>query len=159
MAAKKTTAPVKKKLVVKKKAPLPVVKPKTGRPLIPINTVLVEKLASIGCPNKEIASMVGCSIDTLADRFSKLIEKGRENGKTRIREKQIQMALGGNVAMLIWVGKNMLGQTDKQEISGLEGASTVTINLGQQQEDQLAQLVALARLSATKPLAPKVIDV
>ena len=103
--------------------------------------------------------MVGCSIDTLADRFSKVIEKGRENGKTRIREKQIQMALGGNVAMLIWVGKNMLGQTDKQEISGLEGASTVTINLGQQQEDQLAQLVALARLSATKPLAPKVIDV
>ena len=29
----------------------------------------------------------------------------------------------------------------------------------EQQEDQLAQLVALARLSATKPLAPKVIDV
>ena len=142
-----------------KKKPIDAEPAKVGRPKIKIDAALVEKLAGIGCPNKEIASIVGCSVDTLDRHFADVITKGRENGKTRIRQKQIQMALGGNVAMLIWVGKNMLGQTDKQEISGLESASTVTINLGQQQEDQLAQLVALARLSATKAPAPRLIDV
>lgn len=133
---------------------------KVGRPKIKIDAALVEKLAGIGCPNKEIASIVGCSVDTLDRHFADVITKGRENGKTRIRQKQIQMALGGNVAMLIWVGKNWLGQTDKQEISGIENASTVNILLGQQQEEQLAQLVSMAQASATKtPVPARLIDV
>jgi len=133
---------------------------KVGRPKIVVDGALVEKLAGIGCPNKEIASIVGCSVDTLDRHFADVITKGRENGKTRIRQKQIQMALGGNVAMLIFLGKNMLGQTDKQEITGIENASTVNILLGQQQEEQLAQLVAMAQASATKPPAPaRLIDV
>ena len=133
---------------------------KVGRPKIKIDAALVEKLAGIGCPNKEIASIVGCSVDTLDRHFADVITKGRENGKTRIRQKQIQMALNGNVAMLIWVGKNWLGQTDKQEISGIENASTVNILLGQQQEEQLAQLVSMAQASATKtPVPARLIDV
>jgi hypothetical protein len=127
---------------------------KIGRPKIKVDAALVEKLAGIGCPNKEIAAIVGCSVDTLDRRCADIIIKGRENGKTRIRQKQIQMALGGNVAMLIFLGKNMLGQTDKQEITGIENASTVNILLGQQQEEQLAQLVSMAQASATKPPAP-----
>lgn len=133
---------------------------KVGRPKIKVDAALVEKLAGIGCPNKEIASIVGCSVDTLDRHFADVITKGRENGKTRIRQKQIQMALNGNVAMLIWIGKNWLGQTDKQEISGIENASTVNILLGQQQEEQLAQLVSMAQASATKaPNPARLIDV
>jgi hypothetical protein len=133
---------------------------KGGRPKIKVDAALVEKLAGIGCPNKEIAAIVGCSVDTLDRRCADVIAKGRENGKTRIRQKQIQVALGGNVAMLIFLGKNMLGQTDKQEITGIENASTVNILLGQQQEEQLAQLVSMAQASATKPPAPaRLIDV
>jgi hypothetical protein len=96
---------------------------KTGRPQAAIEPRLVEQLASIGCTVQEIAAACSCHVDTLRDRFSKEIEKGRENGKTRLRKKQIEIALGGNVTMLIFLGKNMLGQSDamRTELSGPEG--------------------------------------
>ena len=101
---------------------------KGGRPKISIDPDLVEKLAGIGCPNREIAAVAGCSVDTLARRFADVIDKGRENCKTRLRKKQIEVALAGNVSMLIFLGKNMLGQSDKTltEISGPDGGPIQT---------------------------------
>jgi hypothetical protein len=90
-------------------------KNKGGRPRLDIDPQLVEKLAGIGCPDTEIASMVNCSVDTLARRYADVIAKGRETCKTRLRKKQIEVALAGNVSMLIFLGKNMLGQSDKLE--------------------------------------------
>jgi hypothetical protein len=94
----------------------------TGRPLAVVDAKLVENLAGIGCPNSEIASIVGVSVDTLARRFAEDINKGRNGGKTRLRKKQIELALAGNVTMLIWLGKQMLGQSDQisnhTELSG-----------------------------------------
>jgi hypothetical protein len=94
----------------------------TGRPLAVVDAKLVENLAGIGCPNSEIASIVGVSVDTLARRFAEDIDKGRNGGKTRLRKKQIELALAGNVTMLIWLGKQLLGQSDQisnhTELSG-----------------------------------------
>jgi hypothetical protein len=87
-----------------------------ARPLLQIDSKEVEKLASIGCSNSEIAAFFECSKDTIEGRFSAELHKGRENGKTRLRRWQLQSAEKGNVAMLIWLGKQMLGQKDKQEI-------------------------------------------
>ena len=125
---------------------------KGGRPKLNIDPDLVEKLAGIGCPNKEIAAIVGCSVDTLTDRFSDVINKGRENGKTRLRKKQIEVALAGNVSMLIFLGKNMLGQSDKQEISGPDGSpiTQASVSLSPEQESNLAALVELAKVKAKK---------
>lgn len=89
-----------------------------ARPRLNINKDEVMKLASIGCSNDEIAAFFDCSKDTVERRFAAEIAKGRENGKTRLRRLQIQAAEKGNVVMLIWLGKQMLGQKDKQEISG-----------------------------------------
>jgi hypothetical protein len=88
---------------------------KVGRPKANVDPDLVEKLASIGCSMKEMASACNCSVDTLERNFAEQIAKGRENGKTRLRRKQIEVALAGNVTMLIFLGKNMLGQSDKIE--------------------------------------------
>lgn len=103
----------------KKKAPARKAAKKTankgGRPKLEIDERLVENLASIGCTNREIAAACNCSVDTLTDRFSEVMDKGRENGKTRLRKKQIEVALQGNVSMLIWLGKQMLGQAEKVE--------------------------------------------
>jgi hypothetical protein len=125
---------------------------KAGRPKLEIDGDLVEKLAGIGCPNKEIAAIVGCSVDTLDRHFADVIAKGRENGKTRLRKKQIEVALAGNVTMLIFLGKNMLGQADKQEISGPDGApiAQATVSLSPEQEGNLAALVELAKGKAKK---------
>jgi hypothetical protein len=87
-----------------------------GRPLKEIDPSEVEKLASYGCTPTEIGAFFNVNETTIRKRFSEIITKGKESGKIRLRKKQIEVALKGNVSMLIWLGKQMLGQTDKQEI-------------------------------------------
>ena len=82
-----------------------------------IATEQVEKLAGLGCTNVEIASFFGCDESLIRKSYSEYIAKGREKGKIRLRQLQMRAAEKGNVAMLIWLGKQMLGQTDKQEIT------------------------------------------
>lgn len=89
-----------------------------ARPKLNIDPVEVGKLASMGCTTSEIASFFDCSEDTIERRFAGELHKGREKGKIKLRRLQLQAAEKGNVVMLIWLGKQMLGQKDKQEISG-----------------------------------------
>ena len=77
----------------------------------------VEKLAALGCTNTEIASFFGCSKDLISKSYSTNITKGKQIGKIRLRKMQIQAAEKGSVPMLIWLGKQMLEQTDKQEVT------------------------------------------
>ena len=91
-----------------------------GRPKIDSDGAEVKKLASFGCNNSEIAELLGVTEGTIRKRFSDNLTKGRSSLKKSLRRKQIEIALSGNVTMLIWLGKNMLGQTDKQEITGDE---------------------------------------
>ena len=72
----------------------------------------VYKLAQIGCKNQEIADWFGIDENTLSYNFSEDITKGRENLKQSLRRAQLKLALSGNATMLIWLGKNMLGQSD-----------------------------------------------
>ena len=80
----------------------------------------VEKLAGLGCTNIEIASFFGCTDSLIRKNYSEYVLKGKENGKIRLRQWQMKSAQKGNVAMLIWLGKQMLGQSDKQEITTTE---------------------------------------
>jgi len=86
-----------------------------ARPKKHIDENLVEKLAKVGCSNESIAIQVGCSVDTLTRRYAELLQKSREGLKTQLRIWQLEAAKKGNVAMLIWLGKQMLGQTEKIE--------------------------------------------
>ena len=81
-----------------------------------IDPKLVEKLAGYGCTNTEIAGVYGCSADLIDKSYSEFLTKGRANLKKRLRKAQLDAALSGNSTMLIWLGKQMLGQVDKQEI-------------------------------------------
>lgn len=78
----------------------------------------VEKLASYGLTNKEIAEALGFDDSTLKRKFENFLIKGKGNLKQRLKRKQISVALGGNVSMLIWLGKQYLGQADKSEETG-----------------------------------------
>lgn len=97
-----------------------------ARPPLEIDEKLVEGLARIHCTYEEIASVVGCSTDTLARRFADLIEQGRQQGKTSLRRKQYEVAMSGDRAMLIWLGKQLLGQSERQEITGANGSPLTT---------------------------------
>ncbi len=86
-----------------------------SRPKLDIDAAQVEELASIGCKVEEIADFFGCSRDTIHGRFSADITKGRSRLKESLRRWQLAAAKKGNVVMLIWLGKQLLGQVDKQE--------------------------------------------
>jgi hypothetical protein len=72
----------------------------------------VFRLAQIGCKNQEIADWFGLDENTLTYNFSVELLKGRESLKQSLRQAQIRLALSGNATMLIWLGKNLLGQND-----------------------------------------------
>jgi DNA-binding CsgD family transcriptional regulator len=77
------------------------------------NKKKVAKLASFGLTNKEIADALEYNEDTLKRNFEIFLTKGRANLKQRLKSKQIQVAMGGNVSMLIWLGKQYLDQSEK----------------------------------------------
>lgn len=93
-----------------------------GRTKISIDWDLVDKMLESHCTGVEIASRFGCSDITFYARVLK--EKGmslqeysalkKASGDASLKVKQMQLALSGqgNLGMLIWLGKNRLGQKD-----------------------------------------------
>ena len=63
---------------------------------------IVFKLASIHCTYEEIADVVGTSVSTLKKRFSKIIDKGRAEGKKSLRRAQFEAAVEKKDANLAW---------------------------------------------------------
>lgn len=86
-----------------------------GRPRKVIDETLLRKLAVIHCTQEEMASVVGVSVDTLHRRYAAQIKSGRDEGKMSLRRKMWELALSGNVSLLIWLSKNELGMSDKVE--------------------------------------------
>lgn len=84
-----------------------------ARPRKKVDEELLKKLASIHCTMKEMSSIVGVSVDTLEIRYSDLIKKARENGKMSLRRWQFELAAKHNLGMLIWLGKQLLNQSEK----------------------------------------------
>jgi len=75
----------------------------------------VYKLAAIGSTDKEIARWFGVGEDTLRYNFADILQKGREEVKQSLRMAQLKLALSGNATMLIWLGKNLLLQSDSPQ--------------------------------------------
>ncbi len=86
-----------------------------ARPKLKLDESLIERLAAIHCPITEIAAALNCSVDTLERNYAGLIAKGKERGRTSLRRTQWDAAMKGNVVMMIWLGKQLLGQSDKMD--------------------------------------------
>lgn len=88
------------------------------RPRKQVDTEKLKQLAAIGLTSAEMAAVLDVSIDTLERRYRKHMEKGRQMRNASVRRKQYEMAMNGNATMLVWLGKQFLGQKDKMEHSG-----------------------------------------
>nr|BAR32061.1 putative DNA binding protein [uncultured Mediterranean phage uvMED] len=86
-----------------------------ARPIKKVDTDAIQKLAQMHCTYDEIAEFLDVSTKTLQRNYVHLIKKGREMGKISLRRAQFEKAIGGNVAMMIWLGKQHLDQKDKIE--------------------------------------------
>ena len=92
-----------------------------GRPRIEFDLEQVRELAAIQCTQEEMASVLRCSVDTIKRRmgedesFAEAIKGGKEGGKASLRRMQFKAAQNGSHTMLIWLGKQYLGQKDRSE--------------------------------------------
>lgn len=97
--------------------PPPVTPPdgRTGAPRKELDPDAVFKLARLGANNCEIADFFGVSEGLIRKRYADVVRSGRTNMKIRLRQAQMREAMGGNVTMQIWLGKQLLNQTDQGE--------------------------------------------
>ena len=58
-----------------------------------------------------------CCPDTLYARYSESIKKGHQVWNGSLRRAQYEAAMKGNATMLIWLGKQYLGQRDSPDLS------------------------------------------
>lgn len=95
-----------------------------ARPRIDIDKEQFEKLCGLQCTKEEIAGYFNCSEDTIdrwckreyKESFAVVFSKKRVTGKISLRRSQFQMA-ATNPTMAIWLGKQYLGQAEKQEVA------------------------------------------
>lgn len=88
---------------------------KRGRPRKVIDAQMLERLAACGCTVFEMAAVLECNKKTLERRYFDAINNGRMKGRTSLRHKQFQLAMNGDKTMLVWLGKQLLGQSDRAE--------------------------------------------
>lgn len=86
-----------------------------ARPKKDINPITVLELSSAFCTIEQMATILHCSADTLTRNFAGIIKEGRATAKRSLLKKQFDVAMGGNVTMLIWLGKQHLEQSEKIE--------------------------------------------
>lgn len=100
-------------------------KKKMGRPKIEIDQDKFEKLCYLQCTLVEIAGFFDCSEDTIErwckrtyeETFAEIYKKKSQGGRMSLRRHQFRVAEKGNVTMLIWLGKQYLGQKEAQTIT------------------------------------------
>jgi len=85
----------------------------------PIDFEIVKQLSSMFATDEEIAAQFNVSVDTLTRRgkeYQDAKEEGRRQGMLNLRKMQLQAVKEKNPTMLIWLGKQYLGQTDTTRI-------------------------------------------
>lgn len=95
-----------------------------GRPIKQIDKAQFEKLCGLQCTLEEFCCYFDCDNKTLEKwckktykmNFSDIFKIKKGNGKISLRRKQFEVAMSGNPTMLIWLGRNILNQTDKIEV-------------------------------------------
>lgn len=109
-----------------------------GRPRKQIDKTEFEKLCFLQCTEREFCSWFDVSDETLKKwckenydgrTFLEVFKEKRENGIISLRRTQFQLA-EKSPAMAIFLGKNLLGQTDKMEqtVNDVSEHKGITIN-------------------------------
>lgn len=87
----------------------------------------VRKLASYGCTQEEIADFFDTSRSVITARFGQAFKLGSSTVRKNIRMWQMRRAKKGSDTMLIHLGKQYCGQSEKAEIKQTGNASPVVI--------------------------------
>jgi hypothetical protein len=83
-----------------------------------IDLAELEKLCQLQCTDEEIGAWFGVSTRTVERRrkepkFAEVMARGRAKGRISVRRAQMRLLEQGNATMGVWLGKQLLGQTDQ----------------------------------------------
>lgn len=100
-----------------------------GRPAIVFDWKTLNAVLKFGANKKDAAEVLECSVDTIERRikekynmtFTQYKKQKMAYMRMRILNKQYEVAMNGNVSMLIWLGKQHCDQTDKRELDLFNG--------------------------------------
>jgi hypothetical protein len=118
-----------------------------------IDRAVMERAAQIGCTIAETAALLGIAANTFSSHLQhdpnlrEHYDRARDKGKETLRRWQWRAAEEGNPTMLIWLGKQMLGQKDKRDDDDA-GTAPVRVIV------ELVGEAAPVRLSSTAAPAP-----
>ena len=113
---------------VKSKKPTKRKKTVGGPKKYDIDTEQLFKLAKYNLTNIEIADIYGCDEALLRKNYSEFLTKGRGELKRRLRQAQYEEAVDGrNITMLIWLGKQILGQSEKSTHEMINPIKSITL--------------------------------
>ena len=108
----------------------------TGRPRKQIDVATFEKLCGMQCTLDEIAGILKCSPDTVerwckthyGETFAETYKKQSATGKASLRRTQFKLA-EKSAAMAIWLGKQYLGQRDRDIADAMDRSNGVLESL------------------------------
>ena len=86
-----------------------------------IDLAELEKLSQLQCTDEEIAAWFNVSTRTIERRrlepeFPEVMTRGKAKGRISVRRMQMKLLEEGNATMGVWLGKQILGQTDQISI-------------------------------------------
>lgn len=125
------------------------------RPRIQIDLKKVERLASRGLTQEQIASSLGISERTLYERkkesadFAEAIKRGQSNGIAEIANVIFEKAMTGETAAAIFFLKTRAGWSEKQEFQIEGGAKPVKheVTLDDMRELPFEELTKIALMN------------
>lgn len=108
-----------------------------GRPksLDSVDFEQVKLFGKFRATHETMAEHFGVSVRTIErymkdeeEEFCRVYKKAFSECKMSLAEAQVRSALDGNATLLIWLGKQHLGQVDKSEVKQEVEIKTITIN-------------------------------
>lgn len=119
---------------------------KGGRPRKEVDWHQVDTMCEFHCTGEEQAAILGMHYDTLDARcreqhgvgFSEYFKQKSAGGKMSLRRKQFTAAMDGNTTMLVWLGKNWLGQKDTADLDVKE-LPQININVMPSESDEASE--------------------
>jgi hypothetical protein len=111
----------------------------------------MDQLAGLRCTTVELAAWFSLSVDSLERKikerhnmtFADYLTEKAAIGKASLRRVQMANAMGGNATMQIWLGKQLLDQKDKQEMSTPAGEPFQVEHSGQVEHKTRVELVTV----------------
>jgi hypothetical protein len=115
-----------------------------------IDLIELEKLSQLQCTDEEIAAWFGVTVRTIErkrknPKFAAVMQRGRGKGRISVRRMQMKLLEQGNATMGVWLGKQLLGQTDHlyHEVNGPLVSMVIPVQVGTTNPDEFENCAAI----------------